>query len=540
MVDENVTTAPATIGALLRVAAARNGDRTYLTFDGVAYSYADVDGLADRYAAAFAADGVRHGDRVALMLDNSPEFLWACFGLGRIGAVVVTINTAAKGELLAYYLTQSGSSALVLGASFAGRIGGLPAVPDSLERLVVVEPGGDTVAALASLKRPVRSLDDLLAAGAGVPDVAVAASDPAYIMFTSGTTGPSKGVVSPHSQPIGVGKQVATAYGYRSDDVLYTCLPLFHANALWYTCYAALAADAAVALAARFSARTFWSEIRSSGATEFNFIGTMANVVLKLEAGAADRDHRVRLALIAPAPATLVREFRERYGIQVVSAFAATETFLVTIMDADSPIEKAGSAGRPAPGARVRVVDEHDVDQPVGIPGEILVAADDPGAMLTRYHDMPEATERALRGGWFHSGDRGYLDEDGYLHFIDRIKDVIRRRGENISAHEMEGILVRHPGVQEVAAIPVPSELGEDDVMIFVVPAAGAPRDPVELVRYCDRGMAFFMVPRFVEYVDELPKTPNTRVEKYKLKDWAVAHRDELWDRERVGVELTH
>jgi carnitine-CoA ligase len=539
--DTEVAAPPATIGAFLRAAARRNGGRTFLTFESASFSYARVDELADEYAAGLAALGVRQGDHVALMLDNRPEFLWTCFGLGRLGAVVVTINTAAKGDLLAYFLGQSGSSTLVLGAEFAERVATLPAGL-GLRRVVVVDPGPQTAEQLQSASVPVHDLASVLIAGSTVPDVTITRSDPASIMFTSGTTGPSKGVVSPHSQPLGVGHQVATAYGYRPDDVLYTCLPLFHANALWYTCYAALAADASVALARRFSARTFWSEIARTGATQFNFIGTMANVVRKLEPSPEERAHRVRLALIAPAPASLIQEFDERYGIQVVSAFAATETFLVTVLDASSPIEKAGSAGRPAPGARVRVVnsgDGEDVDVPTGVAGEILVAADDPGCLLSHYHDMPEATARALRDGWFHTGDRGHLDEDGYLHFIDRIKDVIRRRGENISAHEVEAILVRHPDVAEVAAIPVPSELGEDDVMVFVVPTPGSPRDEESIVRFADANMAFFMVPRFVEFIDELPKTPNTRIEKYKLKERAAGQRDRLWDREATDIRLT-
>ncbi|WP_297536921.1 AMP-binding protein [Amycolatopsis sp.] len=528
-----------TIGSVLGEAARRNGSKAYLRYRDEVFSYADADALARRYADGFAALGVRRGDHVALMCENRPEFLWTCFGLGRLGAVAVLINTASKGDRLAYYLNQSESSTLVVGAGFVERIGALAEPLPHLRRIVAVERSAESLSALAAFDCPASELAALVDGSApAAAEVDVVPSDPAYILYTSGTTGPSKGVVIPHSQPLGIGRNTAAGYRYTGEDVLYTCLPLFHVNALFYTCYAALAVDATVALSPRFSAQNFWAEVKACGATEFNFMGAMANIMLRQEPSRAERDHSARLAMIVPASGELRRRVRERFGIEVVSGFGATETFLVTMTDTDHPAAKAGSAGRATDGARVRIVDENDVDVPAGQPGEILVAADDPGAMMSGYYAMPEETGLAMRGGWFHTGDRGRLDEDGYLFFIDRIKDVIRRRGENISAQEIEAILLRHPTVREAAVVPVVSELGEDDVAVFVVSEHRNTRDPVELVRYCDQEMAYFMVPRYVHFLDELPETANTRIEKYKLREWAAANRAELWDRERAGIEL--
>ncbi|MGD8166421.1 AMP-binding protein [Herbiconiux sp. P16] len=531
-----------TTGALLAAAAERNGGGVFLRWAGQEFTYSEADRLADTYAARFSQLGIGRGDHVAVMLDNRPEFFWITFGLGRLGAVAVTLNTAAKGELLAYYVAQSDSSTLVVAAEFAATVRALAGRVDRVQRVIVVDGDVSSTSALASLGVPMFDLAEVIGTGHAEFEASspVEPSDPAFIMFTSGTTGPSKGVLSPHSQSVGVGLQVAESFGYTVDDVLFTNLPLFHVNALWYSSYAAIAAASTLVIGSRFSARSFWSEIKESGATQFNFMGTQAAIMLKAEPSPIEREHRVRQAMIVPAHKDVVHEFGQRYGIRAVSVFASSETFQVTVFDESDPLEKAGTAGRAAPGARIRIADAKDNPVPPGQPGEILVAADDPAAMLLGYYKMPDATAEAMRGGWFHSGDRGYLDADGYLFFLDRIKDVIRRRGENISAYEMENTLAHHPIVREVAAVAVPSELGEDDVVVFVVPQhePDTSVDATAIVHFADLNMAYYMVPRYVHFVDELPKTPNTRVEKYKLREWAIAHRDELWDREQVGIVL--
>jgi crotonobetaine/carnitine-CoA ligase len=512
-----------TIGRILADKARTVGDRTFLTFLGDRFTYADVHGLTNSYAEGFRQAGIKRGDHVALMLPNRPEMLWALWGLGKLGAVAVPLNTAAKGDLLVYLLDQSDSVLLVAEDGYRDRVDPAVAQVPAVREVM----GPDRLAGFAALP----SEDP--------PEMAdVRYDDPHLIMYTSGTTGPSKGVVSPHSQGHGVGLRMASLSGYGPDDVLYTCLPLFHGNALWYTVYAALWADAAVALSPAFSARRFWDEIRESGATVFNALGAMANIIWQQPPSPRDREHRVRTAMMVPNSRELAETWRERYGIGVTSVYAMTENTAVTVFGPDDPPEKASSAGRVRDYMDVQIVDDDRCPLPPGEVGEICIRPNERGSIMLGYYEMAEATVAATRDLWFHTGDRGHLDDDGYLYFADRKKEAIRRRGENISAFEVETVLCRHPDVVEAAAVPVPSELGEDEVMAYVVPAAGAEVDYAALVEFCAEHMAYYMVPRYLEAVPELPKTPSEKIEKYKLAVSARERLGELWDREKAGVTV--
>jgi carnitine-CoA ligase len=510
-----------TIGRMLAAKAATVGERPFLLFKGQRFTYADAHAITNGYAEGFRRAGIRRGEHVALMLDNRPELLWAMWGLGKLGAVAVPLNTAAKGDLLEYLLDQSDSVLVCAEDAYVERVRGVagPAVRGVL--------GPAAIAGFADL------------AAADPPEMLeVKHSDPHLIMYTSGTTGPSKGVISPHSQGHAVGRQMASRSGYRPDDVLYTCLPVFHANALWYTIYAALWADACVALSRGFSARRFWDEVRASGATVFNALGAMANIIWQLPESPRDRDHRVRIAMMVPTSRDLAERFDRRYGIRTTSVFAMTENCAVTVFGPDDPVAKADSAGRVRDDVEVQIVDDDRGPLPVGELGEICIRPRERGSIMLGYYEMPAATVAATTDLWFHTGDRGRLDADGYLYFADRKKEAIRRRGENISAYEVETVLCRHPAVAEAAAVPVPSELGEDDVMAYVVAAPDAAIDHPELIRFCAEHMAYYMVPRYLEVIDALPKTPSEKIEKYKLAVSARERLGELWDREKEGVEV--
>jgi crotonobetaine/carnitine-CoA ligase len=523
-----------TIGHLLADKAARNGERTWLVWQERRYSYGDLHRLTNRYANGFASLGIHKGDHVAVMMSNCPEFLLVIWGLGKIGAVAVPLNTAAKGELLRYFITQSESSWLVVGDEWADRIAECAGELGLAGYLHLGNPG-----ALADIAAPVHDLATFATMSDATPPVdRVAFNDPHFIMYTSGTTGPSKGVVSPHSQAHAVGRHLVHHFGYRADDVLYTCLPLFHGNALWYSCYPALWADATLAIAPRFSASGFWDDIRRVGATQFNALGAMINMLLKLPAGAADRQHKVGQCMMLPLTRETYREFADRFGVKITSLYAMTETFPVTMFTPDDPAEKRSSAGKPRGYADVQIIDDEDRPLPPDQLGEIVVRPREPWIMMLGYYKMPEATVRESRNLWFHTGDRGYLDKDGYLYFVDRKKEAIRRRGENISAFEVEMLIARHPQVLEVAAVPVASEMSEDEVMVFIVPRPGEQPAPEEIIAFCDRNMAYFMVPRFVEFIDALPKTASEKIEKYRLKAWAEERRAALWDREKAGIKL--
>lgn len=519
-----------TLGAVLRHQSARQPDKPFLLFEGGSTSYAEADRLATGVALNLRRLGVRKGDHVAVFMENHPHMLWTLFGLGMLGAVAVPLNTAAKGDQLLYFLRQSRSSAIVADAHLMANVAPhLPSLPD-LRRVIV--RGGDAPAAdgngpdaidFSELIRP--------AADAGEALEPVAFSDVQLIMYTSGTTGPSKGVLCTHGMEQTGGLFMTQAMGYRDGDVLYTCLPLFHANALRVTVNAALWAGGTVALARRFSARQFWDDIRSSGATQFNALGAMANIILRQPPSPDDRNHKVRLCNVVPAfPAEIAAQFKQRFGIAITSLYGSTEA-CCPLFAVDVPPEKGPSCGRLVHPFEIRVADDDDFELPHGEVGEWLIRCSEPWYIFQGYYDMPGETLGALRNGWFHTGDRGYRDEDGFFYFVDRKKESIRRRGENISSYEVELAISQHPAVLEVAVVPYPSELGEDEVLAFVVNRDGMTVGEQELVAYCEERMAKFMVPRYVSFIAELPKTPSEKIEKYKLRRQAEAEPGRLWDR---------
>lgn len=509
-----------TLPAVLAAAAEDHPSAPYVYFEDDVYTYEDAELFSNRLANGLAALGVGRGSHVALVLDNCPDYLWAVFALAKLGAVAVPVNTAAKGELLAYYLRDAD-------CDFA-----------------IAEPHYEAAIAAAAAARPLqwilgRDELELLARehGDGRPPVEVGFSEPWFILYTSGTTGPSKGVVCPHAHPLTVGYRVSGRFGFDSSDRLYTCLPLFHGNALWYSSLSALAAGASIALARRFSAGSFWSDIHRYQATEFNAIMSVAAILEKREPAPEELDNPVRIAFIVPLPRER-RALEERWGLKMVCNYAMSELFPVAVLGPGEGYDKPGTSGTPAPGAELKIVDEHDCELPRGQTGEVVVRPLEPWTAFTEYYGKPEATAAAFRNLWFHTGDRAYVDEDDHFHFVDRSKDAIRRRGENISAHEIEMILATHAKVVEVAAVPVPSELGEDEVAVYVV-RSDEELSEQELLRHACENMAYYMVPRYVRFVEDLPKTPTHKIAKYEVRERAVVEHGSLWDRDAHGIVVT-
>jgi crotonobetaine/carnitine-CoA ligase len=526
------------MGRILAEKASRVGDRPWLLWEDKIFTYADLEEMTSRYANGFLSLGIRKGDHVALMLGNRPEFFFASWGLGKIAAVSVPINTAAKGELLRYFIDQSDSRWLIVDEECAGRVSAIAGHIPKVEGLLYIGSSTASDSELRETRMPLADLREMASSTSSTPPLdAVRHTDVNLIAYTSGTTGPSKGAVSPHSQGHGVGCAVSSHFGYRPEDVLYTCLPLFHGNAMWYTCYAALWADAAIALVPRFSASQFWEDVDRFGVTQFNSLGAMTNIIWKHPG--PTKPHRLRQCMTVPSPKEIYMDFEARYHLRITSVYALTETCVVTLFTPDDPIEKAGSSGKTPGYVEIELVGTDNRPVPAGQSGEICIRAREPGLMMLGYYKMPDATAQQMRGDWFHSGDRGYLDEDGYLFFVDRKKEAIRRRGENISAYEVELIISRHPKVLEAAAIPVSSELSEDDVMAYIVLKPSETISFEELISFCSQNMPYYMVPRFIEFVDCLPKTPSQKIEKYKLKELAESRRSEIWDREKAGIKLT-
>lgn len=505
-----------TLARILGDAAAATPDAPYVLWQDETYTFADAERLSNRVAHALAARGVGRGTHVAVMMDNHPSFLWAVFALGKLGAVGVPVSTHAKGHLLRYYLEDSEATAVVAGDNYRAA-------------LAEAAPG-----------LPLLSADELLAASTdeSLPSAAAAVRfcDPWLIMYTSGTTGPSKGVVCPHAHPQTVGFRMRDRFGLTPADRIYTCLPLFHGNALWYASLAALWCGGSIALVERFSASRFWADVKRYRCTMVNAIMSVATVLEKMEPGEDERDNPLRYMFIVPMPRER-RQLEERWGLELWCNFAMTELFPVTVVGPGEGYDKPTTSGTLARGFDLAILDDDDVECPPGVPGEICVRPHEPFTIITEYWKKPEATKDAFRNLWFHTGDRAYLDDDGHLHFVDRKKDAIRRRGENISAHEIEAILKLDSRVRDAAAVPVPSELGEDDVCVYVVRADPA-LDERQVIELAAANMAYYMVPRYVAFLDELPQTATHKVAKYQVRERAQREYRELWDREAHGVEV--
>ena len=365
--------------------------------------------------------------------------------------------------------------------------------------------------------------------------------DTATIMYTSGTTGPAKGVLMPHAHVYLLGLGAVENLGVTPRDVYYVTLPLFHANAMFMQLYACLIAGAHAVIAPRFRASQWLSDIRRFGCTLTNTIGVMSDFVLQQAAREDDADTALRLVLAVPTPPAIADVFRARFGVAMVEGYGMTECNMPLYMPrGDAP--RAGTCGKPyARFFEVRVVDP-DTDEPLppGVTGEIVVRPREPFAFMAGYVGMPEKTLEAWRSFWFHTGDAGRTDEDGYFYFVDRIKDCIRRRGENVSSWEIEAVLVGHPRIAEAAAVAVPSTLpgGEDEVKACLVARAGEIPDLAEVRAYCEERMPRFAVPRYLELLPALPRTPTEKVQKAKLRAAGVT--PATWDAEAGATQEAH
>jgi len=533
----NIAREHRTLGGMLRLKAELNGDKIFLKFLDRQYSYRDMHEISNRLARSLQASGIEKGQHVAFMMDNKPELLFLYFAVAKIGGVCVPVNTAAKGELYTYYLTQSDSTFLISDSGLVERFLTVQDQCPDIKRMVIVDDGRPVSAEVRKgLRLEIEEYEALLSAPADdLPNDIVQNSDLAFLLYTSGTTGPSKGNMEPHDMMVSGSISHAEYFGYTPDDVLYTCLPLFHGNALNTCALPALFADATLVVSPRFSASKFWEEVREYGVTQFNLLGAMANILWAQPESPLDRDNKARLCMMVPVP-DFAREFEKRYDLKITSVYALTDFGGVTFLSPEHPPSKWKSAGQLRHSMTVAILDDDDYPMPPGVPGEICVRCDEPWTTALGYYKKPEATIESRRNLWFHTGDRGYLDENGFLYFVDRKKDAIRRRGENISSYEVEQIILHHPAVEDVAAYAVQSEMSEDEVMVSVECKKGHSLTYEELIRHCADNMAYFMVPRYVEFVPNLPRTMTEKVEKYKLKQSAQERLHEIWDREASGI----
>ncbi len=512
------------VGELIERHARERPDKLFALFDKeAAWSFEELRRRVTACAAGLEREGVRQGDFVLCWLPNSPEALCAYFAVNYLGAVFVPINTAYRGALLAHVIAKSGAKLMIAHGGLLGRLDGI--VLSALEKLVVVGKSDGTPKGLQIIEHSSVYEAD----GAPSPPPArIEPWDTHLVLFTSGTTGPSKGVLCSYLH------SYATNKGFRHqtpEDRHFIPLPLHHATGA-ATAYTALAQGASLALVDGFDAKAFWATVDRFEATTTGLLGSMVQFLMKQPPSPDDRTHSLKKTLIAPLDA-LSLDFHARFSVDVYTLFNMTE-LSVPIFAGPNP-EERGTCGKVRPGIEVRLVDEHDFEVAQGATGELILRADEPWQFTSGYLGEPEATALTWRNGWFHTGDLFRRDREGNYFFVDRLKDTVRRRGENISSFEVESEIMTYPAVREAAIIAVPGA-SEDEMLAVLAPQPGATIDPAELIEYLRPRLAHFMIPRFVRVIAELPKTPTQKVQKHLLRGDGVTK--DTWDREAAGIKI--
>lgn len=502
-------------------------DQPHVVFaDGAEWTFAELRDKVRTKAAGLRAMGIEQGEHVAVWLPNGPDALIAFYAINYIGAVFVPFNTAYRGQLLQHVIANSGARVLLVHPDLVPRLSEIDL--GRVERLVVT-----TGIEVPEAPRPIQRFDELAGAADETLELArpIEPWDIQSIIYTSGTTGPSKGVLSSYLHMFtNAGPE---SWPMVDENDRYMCVaPIFHIGGMGPP-FVMLARGASVAMIDNFSTEDFWAVAKATQSTVVFLLGVMATFLLKAEPRPDDRDHTVKKAFMVPltgdAPA-----FTERFGVDIYTIFNMTEISSPSVSEANPT--KIGTCGRVRDGVDVRLVDRNDCEVPIGEIGEMLVRTDRPWAMNSGYNANPEATAEAWRNGWFHTGDAFRRDEDGYFYFVDRVKDAIRRRGENISSFEVEADVCSHPAVREAAAVAVPSEFSEDEVMVIVAPVPGQKLEARQLAEFLIDTMPYFMVPRYIRILDELPKTPSAKVMKADLRKEGVT--SDTWDREAAGLRV--
>jgi crotonobetaine/carnitine-CoA ligase len=502
-------------------------DKVYVQFEnGDTWTYAELKERVVRAAVGFQKLGVQQGETVAVWLPNGPDALLAFYALNYIGAIFVPFNTAFCGNMLHHVIDNSDAKIIVVHKDLVPRLTEI----DLAKLKVQILCGGtcDTDTGLEShIFDDLKTFPDEL-----MPLVrAIEPWDPQSIIYTSGTTGPSKGVLSSYLHMYSNAGPESWPMVTREDRYLVAA-PFFHIGGMAPP-FVMLVRGASFALLSGFSTDTFWAAAKQSQATVVFLLGVMATFLMKQPPSSNDKEHGVMKAFMVPlsddAPA-----FTERFGIDIYTIFNMTEISSPIVSEPNPTVR--GTCGKVRLGVDVRLVDGNDCEIPVGQVGEMIIRTDRPWGMNSGYYKNSEATAEAWRNGWFHTGDAFRQNEDGYFYFVDRIKDAIRRRGENISSFEVEVEVCSHPAIREAAAIGVPSEATEDDVMVIIALVEHATIELTALCEFLVKRMPYYMVPRYIRIVDALPKTPTQKVQKAQLRSEGVT--TDTWDRDKSGLRL--
>lgn len=516
---------PCVVREMLIRRAAERPDAEFMLFDtGERWSYADALQRVSCVAAGLERLGVGQGDFVLSWQGNTPMAVATFLALNHLGAVYVPINTSYRGHVLEHVVGNAGARLMIGDGRLIDRLETIDR--GALEAIVVL---GDERPALGGL---VLHAESLLAPGDDATSTAernIAPWDTQMVIYTSGTTGPSKGVLTSYVQ------SYTAALAFRNvgpGDRNLMLLPMFHVGGPLGVLWALIHGGSAV-LVESFSVSRFWETVRRYEVTTVGLLGAMAQFLLKQPASPRDRDHPLRSVVLAPFDENAI-EFGRRFGVPTYTEFNMTE-LSVPLFAGPNPAVP-GTCGKPRAGVQLRLVDEHDIEVPPGSAGELIVRMDEPWTISHGYHNDARATASAWRNGWFHTGDLFRRAADDHYFFVDRRKDALRRRGENISSFEVESAILKHPAVVEAAVVAVPGAGGEDDVLAVIALLPGSALEPAALIDFLRDELAYFMIPRYVRVLDELPRTPTQKVEKHRLRQAAVT--PDTWDREAAGVRV--
>ena len=498
--------------------------------DGTRLSFAALRSQVRARARGLQELGVRQGNTVLVWLPNGIDGLLAWFAINYIGAVYVPINTSYRGGILEHVIRNSSASLLIAHSQLLERLHGIAI--SALKKAVALNGPATPVAGIEVLLA-----DQIQSTGEVVPlERPIEPWDTQSIIYTSGTTGPSKGVLSSYAHLYAMGMAIlANGEGVPfadAQDRFMINLPMFHVGGT-APCYAMLVNGGSVTILDAFDTASFWKMVKQSNSTCVILLGVMATFLMKQAVAEDERNHPLTHVIIIPLSAEGIG-FRERFGATTHTLFNMSEVSCPLV--AETNPQTAATCGRPRKGVQVRLVDAHDCEVAPGAVGELILRTDSPWALTHGYNNAPEATALAWRNGWFHTGDAFRIDQNGNYFFVDRFKDSIRRRGENISSFEVELEVCAHPAVREAAAVAVPSALSEDDILVAISLIEGQSIDAAELIAFLIPRMAHFMVPRYIRIVPEMPKTPTNKIEKYIIRQQGIT--TDTWDRDRAGISV--
>ncbi|MCX7354791.1 MAG: AMP-binding protein [Alphaproteobacteria bacterium] len=528
-----------TLKEVLKRRADKLGDKPWVVTAERAYSYREMDQRSNALARGFLKAGIKHGDTVLIMLPDTIDYILTWCALAKIGAIEVPVNNHAKGTVFAHVVNDSLARAMIVDRQYLDRIEFVLGDLKDLKRVVLYskdatgkEPGLPT--SLSGRLEAMRFETLFDADESALKEPGPTYRDVMGVMYTSGTTGPSKGSMNCHAHAYEYAVVAVELLEMKPDDIYYAPLPMFHIAGQWAVVYACMIAECTAVLTGTFSLTEFWNDVRKYKATVSFLLGAMANFLYRQAPLPNDADNTMDRIIVVPLLPE-VEDFKTRFGVRVSTTYGGTEQNCP--MRSTFNLANNRTCGRPLLDRyEVRLVDENDEEVPPNVPGEICVRTKNPWDMTLGYWNHPDWTVKAWRNFWYHTGDMLMHDEEGNYYFVDRTKDAIRRRGENISSMEVEQEIVKHPSVLECAVIPAESEHTEQEVMAVVVPRPGMTVDPVDLIRFLEPRMAYFMIPRYVDTIDALPKTPTGKIQKFPLRERGLT--PTTWDREKAGIKL--